>query len=327
MTAAVLSRSGTNRYRLQVTIDDVARVRNLVDARPDIVVDLPGTDRVLAADLDGDPEGNPVVLVHGTPDSRLARHPDPTIATGLGARLIAVDRPGFGHASFDAGTTPTGFAADVTVVLDELGIDSAHLLAWSAGAIWALGAAHAAPDRFRTVTIVGGLVPFEAFADPEVRAAAGPARLGMVETAEELGPDVAAELIAPMLVPDPATPEAALEHRAIGGDHALSTVSGADVQMAAACCDAVRRGPAGLIRDVTVQLGDSGLPFGDIAVPTRFVTGAEDTTCPPAFARWYAAHIPDARVDVVAGGSHGLLLTHWAAILERIVSSSTALMP
>ena len=52
--------------------------------------------RTLGFDDVGDPAGVPVLYVHGTPDSRRARHPDDGVAAAAGVRLVAVDRPGFG---------------------------------------------------------------------------------------------------------------------------------------------------------------------------------------------------------------------------------------
>ena len=42
----------------------------------------------------GDPNGTPVVYLHGGGDSQLTRHPDDSIAASLGIRLLAVDRSG-----------------------------------------------------------------------------------------------------------------------------------------------------------------------------------------------------------------------------------------
>ena len=42
----------------------------------------------------GDPDGTPVVYLHGGGDSRLSRHPDDSIAAELGVRLLALDRCG-----------------------------------------------------------------------------------------------------------------------------------------------------------------------------------------------------------------------------------------
>ena len=55
--------------------------------------------RTLTLDDVGDPAGVPVVYLHGTPDSRLARHPDDGLASAAGVRLLAVDRPGYGGTS------------------------------------------------------------------------------------------------------------------------------------------------------------------------------------------------------------------------------------
>jgi pimeloyl-ACP methyl ester carboxylesterase len=82
-----------------------------------------GDGRTLALDDVGDPAGVPVVYLHGTPDSRLARHPDDGVAAAMGVRLLAVDRPGYGGSSPGPGGTwspdwPAAWAADVAVALD-----------------------------------------------------------------------------------------------------------------------------------------------------------------------------------------------------------------
>ncbi len=46
--------------------------------------------RQLGFDDVGDPEGIPVLYVHGSPDSRRARHPNDRLAAELGVRLVAV---------------------------------------------------------------------------------------------------------------------------------------------------------------------------------------------------------------------------------------------
>ena len=50
----------------------------------------------------GDPTGKPVFLFQGTPSSRLL-HPDKDLTRSLGARLIVMDRPGFGLSDFQPG--------------------------------------------------------------------------------------------------------------------------------------------------------------------------------------------------------------------------------
>ena len=66
--------------------------------------------RSLAFELVGAGPGHPVVLVlHGTPDSRLATPPDPLVPS---VTQILVDRPGFGDSDVDPDATPSSVAPD-----------------------------------------------------------------------------------------------------------------------------------------------------------------------------------------------------------------------
>ncbi|CAN5788595.1 alpha/beta hydrolase [soil metagenome] len=75
--------------------------------------------------------------------------------------LVLVDPRG--HGKSDAPDDPkqyviTKMAADVQVVLDELGIDRAHLLGFSMGARAGYWLAHLAPERLITLMTIGGPV-------------------------------------------------------------------------------------------------------------------------------------------------------------------------
>ena len=76
--------------------------------------------RELCFDDVGDRNGAPVLYVHGTPDSRRARHPDDDVNTSIGVRLIAVDRPGSGGSSPHPDGTVGTFADDVAGALDAI---------------------------------------------------------------------------------------------------------------------------------------------------------------------------------------------------------------
>src|SRR4051812_8566882 len=107
--------------------------------------------RALGFDDVGDPEGAPVLFVHGTPDSRRSRHPDDSIAAALGVRLIATDRPGIGLSSAHVAGTIGSFADDVAALAEHLGVHSIRPFAWSAGAPFALAVAARHPDLVPSV--------------------------------------------------------------------------------------------------------------------------------------------------------------------------------
>ena len=273
----------------------------------------------------GDPGGASVVYLHGTPDSRLARHPDDGLAAAAGVRLLAVDRPGYGGTDpFPAATGdgwPAVWAADIAAVLDALGVDRAGVLAWSGGALGALAVAAERSDRVAALGLVAGLVPRQAYADPEVRRA-GAARLDLLELADSLPPDRLGATVAPLLAPWPCDRALALEHQAEQRDAAaaaeLAAVPGGADRMADGLVEAVRRGLAGVAADVEAQARPLAVDLAAVAPPVRLWYGSDDTVTPPAFGRWYAARLPGATLTEVAGATHYLAFTAWSSLLAAV---------
>lgn len=277
--------------------------------------------RQLALDDVGDPDGRPVVYFHGSPSCRLGRPPLDREVGEQGVRLLAFDRPGLGQSELDPSGSATSFANDVAIALDQLGVEQFDVLAWSAGAIWALAAA-AHPNlgpRVRHLTIVAGLVPAEAFDDPALRDACRSSRAGLLDAAAELGPEETAELAAPLLVPYPCTAAEAREHLLAIYDPAeaadIDSVPGGMEQSVAALVETVRQGLDGVAREMVAQLTPLGIDFTGITAPTRLVYGEVDATCPPAFGHWLADRLPNARMEVVPDGTHGIAYTRWLELL------------
>jgi pimeloyl-ACP methyl ester carboxylesterase len=95
-------------------------------------------------------EGPAVLLLHGFPDSaRLWRHQIPTL-TDAGFRVVAPDQRGFGDSDKPQAIDAYGFGhlvSDVLAVLDDAGVEKAHVVGhdWGAAVGWAL--ALLAPER------------------------------------------------------------------------------------------------------------------------------------------------------------------------------------
>ena len=294
-----------------------------VPAPPPTLVPLPD-GRSLAVDDVGDPDGVPVLCLHGTPDSRRARHPDDGLAASAGVRLLAVDRPGCGRSDPHPGRTLGSVADDLAALAGHLGVGPVGVLAWSAGAPYAaaLGARH--PDLVAVVALAAPLVPVSAYADPAVAEAAGPGRRLFAEMAAELAPGEVAAEVAPSLLPDPATPEAVAAHLAGEADAAreadLALVPGGAEALVAASVEAVARGREGLHDDVATQAAVPDVDLAACVAPTRVLCGTADEVAPPAFGRWWADALPDARLEVVEGASHVLALTHWSSLLAGLAA-------
>lgn len=102
-------------------------------------------------------DGDPVLLLHGWPDSAaLWRHQVPFLTAG-GFRAITPDLRGFGRSSRPQDTASYALrnaVADVAAVLDARGVETAHVVGHDWGAAVAWLAAMYLPDRVRTLTVL-----------------------------------------------------------------------------------------------------------------------------------------------------------------------------
>lgn len=278
--------------------------------------------RVLCFDDIGGPDGAAVLYVHGTPDSRRARHPDDTLLAPAGIRLIAVDRPGAGGSSPDPTGTAGSFADDVAALAAHLGIERWAVLGWSAGAVHALAVAARHPDLVTAVGIVGGLPPVAAYAHAGILDGATDDRRAVADLATEMSPDDVGELLAPLVAPWPCDLDLAREYVLEGADavrlQELQSVPGAIDAMAHGVVDAVAQGLDGLTHDIALQVTPPDFNLADVRRPVTLWYGSLDRSAPPAFGRWIADQLPDARLDVVDGAGHCLLLPRWLDILQAL---------
>jgi pimeloyl-ACP methyl ester carboxylesterase len=242
----------------------------------------------LTIDEVGDPNGTPVVYLHGGGDSRLSRHPDDSIAASLGVRLVAVDRcgPARRFASLRAWAEATAAALD----LDRFGV-----IGWSAGGPHALALAAVAPERVTRVALVGSMPPVDLVAElqRDVRAAMRLARVS---------PRVAARGLERWgRQPTPPT-----------GDPMC------DDAYARGRVESFRHGGLWLAR----ELGYLGRPWGfelaDVRAPVMLWWGRDDYVCPPPIGKAFAARLPQAQLNLV-DGTHQLLFSRWRDILASVV--------
>lgn len=106
----------------------------------------------------GDPHGEPVVHLHGTPGTAGSAALLEDAASRYGVRLLAITRPGYGRST----TTQPGLASvgrDVGELARALGVDEFAVLGVSGGGPFALATAAALPARVRLVLVAAGPGP------------------------------------------------------------------------------------------------------------------------------------------------------------------------
>ena len=117
---------------------------------------------MLAIEEAGDPNGRPVLVHHGTPNSRHFYQPNTIDAAVRGLRLISYDRPGYGGSTPQPGRSVADCAADVRAICAELGL--ARLAMWgiSGGGPHVLACAALLPDLVTAVASLASLAPMDA---------------------------------------------------------------------------------------------------------------------------------------------------------------------
>lgn len=86
----------------------------------------------------GAADGVPIFYFHGTPGSALEGAVFEPAALRHGARVIALNRPGFGRSTFQPGRKVTDWPSDVGQVAEFLGLEKFSVLGWSGGGPHAL---------------------------------------------------------------------------------------------------------------------------------------------------------------------------------------------
>jgi pimeloyl-ACP methyl ester carboxylesterase len=108
-------------------------------------------------EYDAEGEGDPVVLLHGFPDSaRLWRHQVPALRAA-GHRVLVPDQRGYGRSDKPPAVADYSLlhaAGDVAALLDQEGLARAHVVGhdWGAAVAWVLGSL--LPDRVDRLAVL-----------------------------------------------------------------------------------------------------------------------------------------------------------------------------
>ncbi len=281
-----------------------------------VVMDLPD-GRELAWLESGDPKGPAVFVFHGTPGSRLEVSCDQVPIISSGVRFIAVDRPGYGHSTFQRGRRLADWASDVTRLADHLTIGGFCVVGVSGGGPHAAVCARFIPERVLGAGIVSGVGPL---AEPGTEN-------------EMMGFNRAVTRLArrsQYLVYPPFALSAAIFRR--WPELALRAASGqmpnSDIEILsrpsvrAAYIDTYRRSPStsalAAAQDFALFAGDWGFRLDDITVPVDIWHGDDDRNVPMSHGRLQAERIQGARLHECPGEGHLLVIDRLEEILRTV---------
>jgi pimeloyl-ACP methyl ester carboxylesterase len=278
--------------------------------------------RTLAFVQRGAEDGVPVIVCHGTPGSRCARHPDPQLYERHGVKMVVYDRPGYGDSEPHIGRSVADAASDIAAIADELGFDRFAVVGGSGGAPHALACGALLQDR---VLRVGALVTpapsdtddfdfYEGLADINVR------EFG----AAVQGRDAIEAFIQPYVDQLRADPDAVLDEivsELPEVDREIAARDGFRSVMRESFVEAVRQGVRGWADDDLAFAKSWDFEPEDVHAEVRLWQGELDVLAPRTHGEYVASRLPNARFELLEGGGH-FLDEQWAVVLDWLSASA-----
>jgi len=249
----------------------------------------------LAWEVDGPPEGLPLVLLHGSPTDRRVWAPQMAELASAGYRVVAADLRGHGQSPLGEGpSTPEAMAQDVLTLADELDLRSFVLGGFSYGGWVAFEVLRQAPARLAGLLLVStGAQP-----DTPKERAARPAQAQAVRR-DGVNPDGYRDRVL--------TPETLRSRPEVwaAAREAMASVSA--------------EGRARAIEGMALRRDARPLLPG-VKVPTLVIVGAEDPVTPPAEAKEIHRLVPGSFLQEVEGASHLVTLEAPGIVSQAILN-------
>jgi pimeloyl-ACP methyl ester carboxylesterase len=269
----------------------------------------------------GDPEGQPVVFLHGTPNSRLWC-PDLEATEAAGCRLVTVDRPGYGRSEPPPWYSLRRWTDDLVALADQLEIERFGLVAWSGGGMYGAACAAAIPDRLLGAGVVAGTGwpvdeepgAFEELEDDDRRIHALVAE--DPEAAQQLAAEVYDGWVSGLL----AQPESLLdrEHSPPVDNAHFDDPAWAQAFFGAVR-EAFRQGAWEAAWDAVTGFAPWGFALEDIGIEFLLWHGAQDALQPRRSLDYWAARIPRSSVRIWEDSGHMVVADHWGDILSDVL--------
>lgn len=279
--------------------------------------------RVFGIATYGDPEGAPVLALHGAPASRLMYEVADDSARARNLLLICPDRPGYGLSPVDEQPTLARRAEQLEAIADHLGLGRFALVAVSGGAPYAVALASRLGERITAMALVSPMGPIadmyrarEASRNrdlprsqhwfftrlPRYRRALG-AAARIAAGGFRISPKISARAFSRLL---PAADAEILRRPHVQESLIRMTQGG------------LRQGVAGGLADLQIFSQPWEVDFSAVRARTVLWQGTEDSIVPVKAALWLGGQLPDCSIEIVEGFGHYWIYDNIDAVLGRL---------
>lgn len=263
----------------------------------------------------GDLDGRPVVLLHGTPGSRLCC-PDGAATEAAGVRLLTMDRPGYGRSDPRPNGTVSDWVDDFVDLIDQLELPSAPVVGWSGGGPYALACAVHAPGRVPVVGLAASPGPTHLVPEAlESYPADDRAASALLANDRDSGVAAARAVFAwysdggwetmfreswgavdDRVLEDPATLEAVMEWMREGA----------------------RQGSVGFVDDWVVLESPWGFTVAEVRQPVHVWWGSQDPAVSRSHTDYLARTLPRSILHIYENEGHMFPIGHWGEMLMEL---------
>jgi len=277
--------------------------------------------RTLAFVERGATQGTPVLVCHGTPGSRLSRHPDPDLYERHGVRMVAYDRPGYGRSDPQPGRSVADAAADIESIANELGFERFAVVGGSGGAPHALACGALLAER---VLRIGALVTPAPYT-PDFDFFAGLADVNVKEFGAAVeGREAIEAYLQPFVDQLHRNPESVIEEITTElpeVDREILNREGYRTIMLESFFEAARQGVRGWADDDLAFAKSWGFEPEDVQAEVRLWQGELDVLAPRSHGEYVASRLPNARFELLEGGGH-FLDEEWSIVLDWLAAGA-----
>jgi pimeloyl-ACP methyl ester carboxylesterase len=266
--------------------------------------------RTLAYATWGDPDGFPVLSLHGTPGCRLNRWPNEDVYARAGVHYITHDRAGYGRSDRHQRRSVADEAADVAALADEIGLDRFGVTGGSGGGPHVLACAALLPERVMRAVCVVGVAPFGTPGLEEDDWFAGMDAENVKEVRNALAGE---DVLTPALEAEQQKIEerVSVDPSTVLDDFELSDSDRAELArpevqelIRETALEQNANGVGGWVDDDLGFLQPWGFDVSTISVPVLVRYGLTDVLVPPAHGQWLAANVPGCLIEIETSAGH-----------------------
>jgi pimeloyl-ACP methyl ester carboxylesterase len=274
----------------------------------------------------GDPDGTPILFLHGTPGSRLKFSIAHEAGRELGLAIVAPDRWGYGLTEAPPAPSLRAFGDDMGALMDRLGRRRFAVGGISGGGPYAAAVAACLPSRVTALALVSPVGPIaDAGLGPSL-----PLLHRLCFTVLPRRPRTVSTAMRAFRWSLAHTPRLAgrlTTWRAARPDKRLIGRSEVRQRILGSFSEGLRPGTAGPNTDLAIFSRPWQVDLAAIAAPSRLWIGTRDSNVPISAARILAQRIPDCVLTELPNEGHLWVSVHHADVLVWIESAIRAGKP